>query len=177
MENRIIKFRGYSLENKKWIFGLLEIDRNGDCCIFYYDSLNDRFSIPVVPESIGEFTGMLDRNEKEIYEGDKVNYCVKRKICSLCAANEIESELLNGLTKFCPNCGKEISDFDFITTSRIVFENAGFAYRHSETEEYYQSWPIYIASTYIEWCEIIGNIYQQHPEIIGDLITEPEKSL
>lgn len=62
---REIKFRGKRIDNKKWVYGFLaDEDYINDI-----DSI-DLSSIEVDIDTVGQFTGLLDKNGKEIYEGD-----------------------------------------------------------------------------------------------------------
>lgn len=66
---REIKFRGKRLDNGEWIEGDL-LRMNGHWFIFPDPAPGGIDKYEVDPATVGEFTGLKDKNGKEIYEGD-----------------------------------------------------------------------------------------------------------
>lgn len=71
MLNREIKFRGKRIDNDTFIFGFLLTFLDETTYILVLDKLDDTFDkYEVHPDSVGQFTGLKDKNDVERYETD-----------------------------------------------------------------------------------------------------------
>ena len=141
---REIKFRIWDIDKRKFVVNKIDRLSCGDtkkCMSERVDFENNSVEINADERYIfSEYTGLEDKNNKEIYEGD----IVKFKDCSIDGTKEfynigvIERE------------GKR----DELVINQLIFEKSYFIENYMD----------FIEQTF-EVCEVIGNIYQ-NPELL-----------
>ena len=155
---REILFRGKRKDNGEWVEGYFSkrisalteyttIDRKEVKAVYNQGTeyMYTRYS--VIPETVGQYTGLLDKNGTKIFEGD----IVKCSDVDDCYYTEEKTEFF-GVIKF------EAGAFGVATkeTLRIALDD------WCENDNFVSLWEL-------EWNEYIGNV-----EVIGSIHDNPE---
>lgn len=133
--NREIKFRARN--NKYWIYC--------DAIINGWAILNENGGMAKInPETVGQYTGLKDKNGKEIYEGDVI---------------EFSYDVFTG--NFDTKVGR--GTIEFIDGAFYIkpFEIEGKKIKDIDNEEWFL-----IYTVNIDTLKVIGNIYD-NPELLG----------
>ena len=152
---REILFRGKRKDNGEWVDGDL---RHGS---YYFSDAEMYISVPfvrtiinhpVVPETVGQYTGLKDKNGKRIFEGDIVR------------TQPFSDRPYSKKAKFKQHIGVVRYDVRHYKSIRDEYE-----------QDYNAAWNVDIKDCggygYCSWsafykCEVIGNIHD-NPELLG----------
>lgn len=151
---RTIKFRAWNNDTNK-MFDWIDIQ--SWVCAIEWDDMFANANI-----DLEQFTGLHDKNGKEIFEGDIVNFARKKAFCQ---TKKCEEGIEFGTSKYCPKCGTKITQKDFVKKAEIIFREGSYCLHQKHGDYGISNWATYIAANYIEWIEIIGHI---HEHIIED---------
>lgn len=141
---REILFRGKRVDNSEWVQGdlLHGYFKNEDTCICSPNWTNIK---QVVPETIGQFTGLTDKNGVKIFEGDYIGVT--------CIDDETERRIV--LVSF-----GEFTDIngngDIMLGYYLTFDGKTMSLLNGKDEGYGLA----------DVCEVIGNIHD-NPKLIG----------
>lgn len=110
----------------EWVYGYLV----SEC---YINEKNKLGYTPVRKETVGQYTGLHDKNGKEIYEGDIIEF----------------------------SYDMFIGNFDtFVAKGKIVFEEGAFYVEVFENERTTEDEAYLLYSINLDTIEVIGNIYE-----------------
>lgn len=142
---REIKFRGKDKKIGEWFYGnLFDKDTSGRTHI----CTTKKGCLDIDPDTVGQFTGLKDKNGKEIYEGDIVEWLFFYTVCSSNGTNGDREELLIGV---------------------IEWRQGGFVFRVLENDFENAGWySISDLNTETQTdVEVLGNIYD-NPELLTE---------
>lgn len=144
--NRTTKYRGRCANTGEWIYGDLIHDCNGKTFISVtgYSALGTGFNCKysVDPDTVGQFTGLHDKNGREIYEGDIVwEYITSQIVCSRVVRYYNAAFIADS----------------FIKGGETSAQNYGYVHERYQTLKYFVDTNIKL--------EVIGNIHD-NPELL-----------
>ena len=144
---RTIKFRGKDIKTGEWLYGNIQVPTPPFDKFFMWD--NDHNQKEVVPDTVGQFTGRLDKYGKRIFEWDILKVFVTIK-----GDDDFEEEVFwrVGVIRFVGGA------FVLTNCTNYADKELKTPHRWSPNKKGSCSYPAYRS-------EIIGNIHD-NPELL-----------
>lgn len=137
---REIFFRGKRVDNGEWAYGsYVHIVQYKESTDYIADEEPDQYV--VIPETVGQYTGLTDKNGKKIFEGDILKISFGK-------------EFLKAVVKF----------GYYNQTDKILKSHLGFYFDFVDSESYRKDVGFWTGKTFSK-IEIIGNIHE-NPELL-----------
>lgn len=153
-------FRGKRIDNGEWITGFYvhyddtKDNHKDDCDYIVGIHTGEHFPFfEVIPETVGQFTGLSDKNGKKIFEGDIVTEN-SGDVRLLCDINKKKNHI--GVVKFGEHSVPSDDPFEWGEAYGFFIDGEVFTPAISEYG-YYHDYDL----------EVIGNIYD-NPELLKD---------
>ena len=139
---REILFRGKRTDNGEWVYGNLVrgCDEKYAYIVEFGNKEMCRNYVNVNPDTVGQYTGLTDKNGERIFEGDIVKY---KEAC-----------------KFGDNDEMEEAEEQYLCTNIVEFKNGRFfpLPQRCDCEDYFFSYGSYDF-------EVVGNVHD-NPELL-----------
>lgn len=139
-------FRGKRVDNDEWDFG--DLEHNGKNVPKWVNGNK------IVPKSVGQFTGLTDKNGKKIFEGDIIRYC-----------DEDCYYYPEDCTEFFGEVVKECGAFGIGTQNELPLELENWCHNDKFVSLWEIYWNLNCCDGELPMIEVIGNIYDS-PELL-----------
>ena len=171
---RTIKFRGKCAKDSKyageWVEGgLLQCEKSKDVLIVY--SITDTCSCTyhVDPATVGQFTGLTDKNGKEVYEGDIIKwYEIGHSDHDVLEPPEDYIKECVEVVEFSGGCFG-VSREDAPSPIPVAFLTKDFQANEDDMFKWVYNTDEYpnITADDMYICEVVGNVFD-NPELLGE---------
>ena len=151
---REILFRGKRIDNGEWVEGYLYITHNGEHEISVYNKeVNiERWTHEVDPSTVGQYTGLNDKNGNGIWEGDIVDlFGMKGKVVQEFGAFGIAF--------------MKTIDYDLLETKMPFNNSANFCFNDNFISLWEIFWNYEQGDNTLYGVEVIGNAHD-NPELL-----------